>query len=146
VRALLQRVVEASVEVDGEVVGQIGPGWLVLLGVGVGDELATAERLGDKIVELRAFEDAAGKTNLALRDVAGALLVVSQFTLYADTSRGRRPSFIHAAPPDQAHMLCDAFVAHLRGLGFEVATGVFGAHMHVALVNDGPFTLWLDQP
>ncbi len=144
-RALLQRVSEASVEVHGQVVGQIGPGWLILLGVGKDDAESTAQRLADKIVELRAFEDAAGKTNLGAADVGAQMLVVSQFTLFADTSRGRRPSFIYAARPDQARALCDAFVVRLRVRGFEVATGVFGAHMQVRLVNDGPFTLWLDE-
>jgi len=145
VRALLQRVSEASVDVDGERVGRIERGWLILLGVGRDDVESTAQRLADKIVELRAFEDAAGKTNLAAADVGAQMLVVSQFTLFADTSRGRRPSFIQAARPDQARALCDAFVVRLRVRGFEVATGVFGARMQVRLVNDGPFTLWLDE-
>ena len=144
-RALLQRVSEASVDVDGERVGRIERGWLILLGVGRDDVESTAQRLADKIVELRAFEDAAGKTNLAAADVGAQMLVVSQFTLFADTSRGRRPSFIQAARPDQARALCDAFVVRLRVRGFEVATGVFGARMQVRLVNDGPFTLWLDE-
>jgi D-tyrosyl-tRNA(Tyr) deacylase len=145
VRALLQRVSEASVEVDGQIAGQIGRGWLILLGVGKDDAEPTAQRLADKIVELRAFEDAAGKTNLAAADVGAQMLVVSQFTLFADTSRGRRPSFLFAARPQQANALVDAFVVRLRVRGFEVATGVFGAHMQVRLVNDGPFTLWLDE-
>ena len=144
-RALLQRVSQAFVEVDGQIVARVERGWLILLGVGKGDVESTAQRLADKIVELRAFEDAAGKTNLAAADVGAQLLVVSQFTLFADTSRGRRPSFIQAARPDQARALCDAFVVRLRVRGFEVATGVFGAHMQVRLVNDGPFTLWLDE-
>jgi D-aminoacyl-tRNA deacylase len=145
VRALLQRVSEASVEVDGQRVGRIGRGWLILLGVGKDDVESTAQRLADKIVELRAFEDAAGKTNLAAADVGAQMLVVSQFTLFADTARGRRPSFIQAARPEQARTLCDAFVVRLRVRGFDVATGVFGAKMQVRLVNDGPFTLWLEE-
>lgn len=143
-RAVLQRVSRARVVVDGEVVGAISRGWLVLLGVGREDGPAEAERLARKIVTLRAFEDAAGKTNLSLLDVGGAVLVVSQFTLYADTRGGRRPSFINAAPPDQAEPLVRAFAEHLAAAGVPVASGVFGAHMEVELVNDGPFTLWLD--
>jgi D-tyrosyl-tRNA(Tyr) deacylase len=145
VRALLQRVSEASVEVGGETVGAIRLGWLVLLGVGRGDTPAVADSLADKAAGLRCFEDAEGKTNLAARDVGAAFLVVSQFTLYADTSRGRRPGFSDAAPPDMAVPLVDAFVAALRRRGFRVETGRFGAHMRVHLTNDGPFTIWLDS-
>src|ERR687885_2304047 len=132
-RAVCQRVTRASVTVDGEVVGEIGPGWLVLLGVGPHDDEATAARMADKIVGLRVFEDEAGKMNRSVLDVGGSVLLVSQFTLYADTSRGRRPGFMGAAPPDLAAHLCDVFVDHLRQRGFRAETGRFGAHMRVAL-------------
>jgi D-tyrosyl-tRNA(Tyr) deacylase len=144
-RAVLQRVSQASVVVDGETVGQIGHGWLVLLGVGHADTPATASALADKVAGLRCFEDADGKTNLSILDVGGAVLVVSQFTLYADTSRGRRPGFTNAAPPEQALTLVDRFADALRTHALPVQTGRFGAHMQVALVNDGPFTIWLDS-
>lgn len=143
-RAVIQRVSEASVTVDDVVVGKIGPGLLVLLGVGAGDDMAIAELLAEKIANLRIFSDAAGRFNHSLLDVGGAVLVVSQFTLYADTRRGRRPSFSDAAPPEVAAPLIDMFAAALRRLSVEVATGSFGAHMHVALVNDGPVTILLD--
>jgi D-tyrosyl-tRNA(Tyr) deacylase len=143
-RALLQRVTEASVTVDAETVGRIGHGWLVLLGVGRLDTETTAATLADKAAGLRCFEDAAGKTNLAAADVGAQWLVVSQFTLYADTLRGRRPGFTAAAPPELAVPVLDAFVAALRQRGFQVETGRFGAHMQVRLVNDGPFTIWLE--
>jgi D-aminoacyl-tRNA deacylase len=143
-RALLQRVREASVTVGGERVGAIGAGLLVFLGVGQGDGEAQAVALADRIAGLRIFEDEAGKMNRSLLDTHRAALVVSQFTLYADTRKGRRPSFIEAAPPDQARRLiaraCDA----LRTLGVQVQEGVFAAEMQVALVNDGPVTIWLD--
>src|SRR5262245_34830412 len=145
-RALLQRVSEASVMAGGEVAGRIGPGWLVLLGVGQGDDEALADALAEKAALLRCFEDADGKTNLAAADVGAEFLVVSQFTLYADTARGRRPGFTAAAPPELARRLVDHFAAALRARGFRVAEGVFGAHMQVALVNDGPFTIWLELP
>lgn len=143
-RALLQRVSQASVEVGGAVVGQIGRGWLVLLGVGQNDDESVAIALAEKCALLRCFEDAEGKTNLSAVDVAAEFLVVSQFTLYADTSRGRRPGFTGAAPPDIASRLVDSFAEHLRRRGFRVDSGRFGAHMQVSLVNDGPFTIWLD--
>ncbi len=143
-RALLQRVSEASVAVDGEVVGQIRRGWLVLLGVGHGDTDAVADGLADKVAGLRCFEDAQGKTNLSAADVGAEMLVVSQFTLYADTSRGRRPGFTNAAPPDEAARLVERFSDALRTRGFKVETGRFGAEMQVRLTNDGPFTIWLD--
>ncbi len=143
-RALLQRVAEAAVEVDGEVVGQIGRGWLILLGAGRDDTPQVADQLAEKVALLRCFEDAAGKTNLSAADVGAQMLVVSQFTLYADTARGRRPGFTHAAPPKLARRLVDRFAQSLRERGFRVATGVFGAHMDVRLTNDGPFTIWLD--
>lgn len=144
-RALLQRVAEASVEVDDEEIARIGPGWLVLLGIGRDDTEATALALADKAMALRCFEDAEGKTNLSAADIGAAWLVVSQFTLYADTSRGRRPGFTDAAPPDRAQALVAGFVDALRGRGFEVQQGRFGAPMRVHLVNDGPFTIWLDS-
>lgn len=143
-RALVQRVAQASVEVDGEVVAAIGQGFLVLLGITDADGAAQATWLARKVAGLRLFEDEAGKMNLALADVRGAVLVVSQFTLYGDVTRGRRPSFVKAAPPQQAEPLCDLFVAELRAQGLPVATGIFGAMMQVHLVNDGPVTLWLD--
>src|SRR5205085_4013977 len=144
VRAVCQRVSRASVTVDGEVVGAIGLGWMVLLGVGPKDDEQTAARIADKIVGLRVFEDEAGKMNRSVLDVGGAVLLVSQFTLYADTSRGRRPGFTGAAPPDQATPLLVAVANALRRHGLVVETGEFGAHMHVHLINDGPFTIWLD--
>jgi len=143
-RAVLQRVGQARVHVDGEIVGEIGRGWLVLLGVGHGDTEAIALTLADKAAGLRCFEDANGKTNLAAADVGAAWLVVSQFTLFADLSRGRRPGFTNAAPPELADALVERFAARLRELGFQVEQGQFGAHMQVSLINDGPFTIWLD--
>jgi D-tyrosyl-tRNA(Tyr) deacylase len=144
-RALLQRVARAQVEVGDRMVGQIGRGWLVLLGVGLADTPAIADQLADKVVALRCFEDANGKTNLSIVDVGGAVLVVSQFTLYADLSRGRRPGFTNAAPPNEANALVTYFADALRQRGLDVAEGEFGAHMQVSLVNDGPFTIWLDS-
>jgi D-tyrosyl-tRNA(Tyr) deacylase len=144
VRALLQRTTGAQVRVDDEVVGAIGPGLVVLLGVGPDDDEAVAEGLARRVTELRIFDDAAGRTNLSLTDVGGAVLVVSQFTLYADTRRGRRPGFTGAAPPELAERLYLRFAEALRALGVSVATGRFGAVMAVELVNDGPFTIWLD--
>jgi len=143
-RAVVQRVSEASVSVDGQVIGAIGRGLLVLLGVTHSDGQAEAASLARKVAGLRIFEDAAGKFNLALADVGGAVLVVSQFTLYGDAARGRRPSFTAAARPEQAEPLCQAFIQALIGQGLEVQTGRFGASMAVHLVNDGPVTLWLD--
>lgn len=143
-RALLQRTSGARVRVDGEVVGEVGPGLLVLLGVGPEDDEATTDALARRVTELRIFDDEAGRTNLSLIDVGGAVLVVSQFTLYADTRRGRRPGFTGAAPPDLAERLYLRFAATLRAAGVTVATGRFGAVMAVELVNDGPFTIWLD--
>jgi D-aminoacyl-tRNA deacylase len=143
-RALLQRVREASVTVAGERVGAIGPGLLVFLGVGQGDGEAKAVAMADRIAGLRIFEDEAGKMNRSLLDTHRAALVVSQFTLYADTRKGRRPSFIEVAPPDQARQLVTRACDALRALGVEVQEGVFAAKMQVALVNDGPVTIWLD--
>lgn len=144
-RALLQRVSRASVTVDGVVVGSIGPGFVVLLGVTHDDTEAEADWLAQKIGGLRLFEDDQGKMNASLHDVAGALLVVSQFTLYGDARKGRRPSFTDAARPEQAEPLVDYFVARLRDLGFVVATGIFGAMMAVEIHNDGPVTLMLER-
>ena len=143
-RALLQRTSGARVRVDDAVVGEIGPGLVVLLGVGPDDDEAVADGLGRRVTELRIFDDADGRTNLSLVDVGGAVLVVSQFTLYADTRRGRRPGFTGAAAPEVAERLYLKFAATLRELGVTVATGRFGAVMAVELVNDGPFTIWLD--
>ena len=144
-RVVIQRVTEASVTVDNQVVGKIGSGLLVLLGIGTGDQLATATLLAEKIANMRIFADDEGRFNRSVLDVGGAALVVSQFTLYADTRRGRRPSFAAAAPPEIAMPLVDDFVAALRARGMTVATGIFGAHMHVALLNDGPVTIVLDS-
>jgi len=144
-KAVLQRVSRASVTVEGQVVGQIGRGLLVLLGVEQDDALADAQQLADKTVQLRIFDDADGKMNLALADVGGALLVVSQFTLLGDCRKGRRPSFIQAAPPALAEQLYENFVAAVGVQGIPVATGKFRAMMQVELVNDGPVTLLLDS-
>jgi D-tyrosyl-tRNA(Tyr) deacylase len=145
-RACVQRVSEAQVTVEGAETGRIGRGLVVLLGVGHNDGEAEVRWLAEKIVGLRVFEDDAGKMNLSLADVGGGMLVVSQFTLYADLSRGRRPGFTNAAQPDMATRLVDHFVQRVKALGFtRVETGSFGAHMHVALVNDGPFTIWLNS-
>jgi len=144
-RALIQRVERAEVRSSGEAVAAIGIGLVVFLGVGHDDGEATADALARRIVELRIFRDEAGKTNRSILDVAGGALVVSQFTLYADTSRGRRPGFTDAAPPDLAERLYERVAARLVEAGVEpVGTGIFGTEMAVELVNDGPFTLWLD--
>jgi D-tyrosyl-tRNA(Tyr) deacylase len=143
-RACIQRVSEARVTVDGEVTGQIGSGLLVLLGVGVGDGEAELNWLVDKVIGLRIFEDDAGKMNRSLTEVGGAMLVVSQFTLYGDCRKGRRPSFTTAAPPELAERLYEEFVVGVRATGIEVATGRFREQMHVSLVNVGPVTLWID--
>jgi D-aminoacyl-tRNA deacylase len=139
VRALVQRVSDASVTVDGEEVAQIGPGLLVLLGVRRGDGEAQADRLASKLLALRVFEDEAGKLNLSVGDVGGEVLCVSQFTLYGDTRKGNRPSFVHAAPPEQAEPLYERVRTALDAKG-----GVFGARMSVALTNDGPVTLLIE--
>ena len=143
-RAILQRVTRASVRVDGEPVGSIGPGLVVLLGVAQGDGLEEARRLAAKTAELRIFADEEGRFNRSLLETGGAALVVSQFTLLADVRKGRRPSFVAAAPPDEAAPLIDVFADSLRELGISVETGRFGAHMLVELENDGPVTLVLD--
>ncbi len=144
-KALLQRVSEASVEVEGSVVGAIGGGLLVLLGVETGDGPAAADRLARKVAALRIFEDAAGKMNRSVGDVGGGLLVVSQFTLLADVRKGNRPSFTAAAAPELAERLYEHFCARLQAAGLPVATGRFGARMAVRLINDGPVTIWLDS-
>ncbi len=144
-RAVLQRVSRASVEVDGNCVGKIETGWMVLLGVARGDSTADADRLAEKVVNLRAFEDDQGKMNLSVIDVRGAVLVVSQFTLLGDCRTGRRPSFIESADPVEAERLYLYFVDQIRKAGLEVATGTFRAMMKVELVNEGPVTLLLDS-
>jgi len=144
-RLLLQRVSSASVTVEGDTVGSIGRGFVLLLGIGEGDTLEQVNQLAEKTVNLRVFPNEAGKFDKSLLDHSGGALVVSQFTLFADCKKGRRPNFTGAARPDIAEPLCDAFAAKLRELGVtNVATGTFGAHMDVALVNDGPVTIWLD--
>lgn len=143
-RALLQRVSRAEVRVDGEPVGRIGPGLLILLGIGHGDDEALTDALARRVCELRIFDDEQGRTNRSLLDVGGEALVVSQFTLYADTRRGRRPGFTDAASPERARELWVRFAAAVAGQGVRVETGRFGAVMAVELVNDGPFTVWLD--
>ncbi len=145
-RAVIQRVRQGRVTVEGRVVGEIGPGLVILLGVGPGDDPATADRLADKIAHLRIFADAGGKTNLSLLDVGGQALVISQFTLYADCRKGRRPSFTDAAPPEIAAPLVEYFAGRLRQAGVpRVETGEFGALMLVEIHNDGPFTVILDS-
>jgi D-aminoacyl-tRNA deacylase len=144
VRALLQRTSGARVRVGGDIVGEIGAGLVVLLGVGPDDDEAVADGLARRVAELRIFDDADGRTNLSLADVGGAVLLVSQFTLYADTRRGRRPGFTGAAAPELAERLYLRVAEALRAMDVEVATGRFGEVMAVELVNDGPFTIWLD--
>ena len=145
-RAVLQRVTKGSVTVDNEVVAQIGLGYVILLGVGPDDTSAIARELAEKTAYLRVFEDEAGKMNLSLLDVGGAAIVVSQFTIYADTSRGRRPSFINAAKPELAEPLVEVFTSRLREMGVATQQGVFGAHMVVDIRNDGPVTILLELP
>ena len=143
-RAVVQRVAEAGVEVDGRTVGEIGRGFCVLLGVGVGDTEREAEWLAEKIVNLRIFEDENDKLNLSLADVDGEMLIVSQFTLYGDCRKGRRPAFVDAAPPDEGRRLYEYFSERVKSLGVRTAYGVFQAHMLVKIMNDGPVTLILD--
>jgi D-tyrosyl-tRNA(Tyr) deacylase len=145
-RAVIQRVLRASVAVEGETVGAVERGWLVLLGVAPADTARQVEWLADKVANLRAFDDADGKMNLSVQDVSGSILVVSQFTLYGDCLKGRRPSFTGAAPPAVAEPLYEGFVAALKMLGVPVATGRFGADMKVELINDGPVTFVIDAP
>ena len=145
-RAVVQRVRHASVTVEGQPVGAIGPGLLVLLGAGEGDDEADLRYILEKVVQLRIFADDEGRMNRSLLDVTGELLVVSQFTLYGDTRKGRRPSFLAAMVPEEAKLLVDRFVEEARALGVaRVASGIFGAHMAVELLNDGPVTLILDS-
>ena len=145
VRAVVQRVTEASVRVAGETVGSIGRGLVVLLGVAVNDTEADADSLADKVLNLRVFPDDAGQMNRSVLDVSGGLLVVSQFTLLGDARKGNRPSFTEAAPPEVANALYERFCALLRERGIEVGTGVFRASMEVELVNEGPVTILLDS-
>lgn len=144
-RALLQRVSRASVVVDGRLAGRINRGFVILLGITHADGRAEAEWVAAKIAGLRIFEDEAGKMNLSLADVSGEMLVISQFTLYGDARKGRRPSFTEAAAPQQAEPLVDYFVEILREAGFTVATGVFGAHMDVEIHNEGPVTMLIER-
>ena len=143
-RVVIQKTTGASVEVDGSVTGKIGLGFVVLAGVGREDHVGDAQLLARKMVNLRIFEDEAGKTNLSLLDVGGEILLISQFTLYADVKKGRRPSFTSAGDPGPAEELMKVFRLALEEEGVKVEEGVFGAHMAVSLVNDGPFTLFLD--
>jgi D-aminoacyl-tRNA deacylase len=144
-RALLQRVTHASVSVDGKVIASIGPGLLILLGVGHDDGEEQVQFLANKTADLRIFEDAEGKTNLSILDTGGEALVVSQFTLYADTNKGRRPSFIRAALPEKASPLVNRFALLLAERGIPTMSGEFGAHMLVKIHNDGPVTIWLEK-
>lgn len=144
-RALIQRVLSAAVTSSGEELGRIGRGYMVLLGVGGQDVPGDADWIADRLVDLRLFSDVDGKTNLALAEVGGAVLLVSQFTLYADARKGRRPSFTGAAVPDMAAPLYERVASRLRERGVHVETGRFGADMQVALVNDGPVTIWLER-
>lgn len=144
-RALLQRVAHASVSIDGTCVGRTGPGLLILICAMQGDSATEAERMADRIARLRIFADTAGKMNLSIRDIGGGALVVSQFTLAADTSRGNRPGFSAAASPDEGQALYEHFAGSLAARGIPVETGCFGASMQVDLRNDGPVTIWLES-
>jgi D-tyrosyl-tRNA(Tyr) deacylase len=144
-RVLLQRVSRAEVTVDGAVTGSIGPGLMALVGVGPEDTEDVSRALAAKSVDLRIFRDDEGRTNRSLADTTGAMLVVSQFTLYGDTRKGRRPSFIHAAKPELAAQLVEVFARAVEERGIKVGRGEFGAEMEVELVNDGPMTIWLDS-
>jgi len=146
VRALVQRVSQASVEVAGDRVSEIGPGLVVLVAAGPGDGPEQAAWMAGKIARLRILPDDEGRMNRSVLDTGGEVLAVSQFTLYGDASRGNRPGFTGAAPPEEAEVLVDQFADALRELGVPVRQGVFGAHMQVALVNDGPVTIWLESP
>ena len=143
-KAILQRVKEGSVTVDGEIVAKIDQGLMVLLGIGQEDTITLAEQMVDKIATLRIFGDQEEKMNLSIQDVGGSAIVVSQFTLFADTRKGRRPSFVNATRPDLAEPLVNAFAAMMNDRGIPTQTGIFGAHMDVALVNDGPVTIILE--
>jgi D-aminoacyl-tRNA deacylase len=144
-RLLLQRVTRAEVRVEGRATGSIAAGLVVLVGVGHDDDEATARAMADRCVDLRIFRDEEGRTNRSLIDIGGELLAVSQFTLYADTRKGRRPSFLDAAPPELGERLYEVFAQAVEARGVRVARGVFGAEMEVELVNDGPMTIWLDS-
>ena len=144
-KALVQRVIKASVSVNGEVVGEIGPGLVVLVGVARGDTERDALYLADKVVNLRIFADETSKFNLSVTDIMGGILIISQFTLLADTHRGRRPSFEEAAPPEQAEALLDVFIGRVRDSGLKVETGRFQQHMFVEIHNDGPVTIALSS-
>lgn len=144
-KALIQRVTRASVTVAGETVGEIGPGLVVLVGIASGDSTKDALYLAEKVIGLRIFSDSEGKFNLSLQDTGGSILAVSQFTLLADSKKGRRPSFTNAAPPDQAEILFNLFVEDCRRLGLKVATGRFQTHMLVEIRNDGPVSIMLDS-
>ena len=143
-KAILQRVKEGSVTVDGEIVAKIDQGLMILLGIGQEDTITLAEQMVDKIATLRIFGDQEEKMNLSIQDVGGSAIVVSQFTLFADTRKGRRPSFVNAARPDLAEPLVNAFAEMMNARGIPTQTGIFGAHMDVALVNDGPVTIILE--
>jgi D-tyrosyl-tRNA(Tyr) deacylase len=143
-RIILQRVKEASVKVEGKIIGQIGKGLMLLVGIGPEDNEIQAKTLAEKCAQLRIFDDEPGKMNLSVLDIGGEVLAVSQFTLYGDTRKGRRPSFIGAAPPEIAEPLFNTFVDNLRNVGITVATGKFGARMEVKIVNDGPVTFVLE--
>jgi D-tyrosyl-tRNA(Tyr) deacylase len=145
-KIVLQRVLKANVTVEGKVFAEIGRGFLILLGIGPADRKAEADFLAEKCANLRIFEDEAGKTNLSIQDIRGEALVVSQFTLYADARKGRRPSFTGAAAPQTAEPLVRRFAERLSALGVPTRAGSFGAHMRVELVNDGPFTMVLEAP
>lgn len=145
-RALIQRVKRGSVEVDGQVIGSIGRGLVVLLGVSRGDDESDADYLARRVAHLRIFSDEHGRMNLSVTETGGDVLAVSQFTLYADTSRGRRPGFSEAAPPEQAESLYERFVSALEGHGLTVKTGRFQASMTVEILNDGPVTMMLESP
>ena len=144
-RAVIQRVSRAQVRVEGQITGEIGKGLLVLLGIGQGDSNKEADDLLEKMIHLRIFEDTQGKMNLSLLDVAGDLMVISQFTLYADCRKGRRPSFTDASPPEEAKVLYDYFISRAKSQGMKVAAGIFQALMEVELVNLGPVTILLDS-
>lgn len=144
-KLVIQRVAEAKVEVDNKIVGQIGQGFLVLFGAGKGDTKEQADFLAEKLCNLRVFRDENDKMNLSIKDINGELLVVSQFTLYADCKKGNRPSFVNAAPPEQANELYEYFMGKCRELIRTVEKGIFGAHMKVSLLNDGPVTIILEK-
>ena len=146
VRAVVQRVSEASVEVAGERVSEVGPGLLVLVAAGAGDGPEQAAWMAAKVARLRVLPDDEGRMNRSVLDAGGEVLAVSQFTLYGDAMRGNRPGFTGAAPPEEAEALVERFAAELRALGVPVKQGVFGAHMHVALINYGPVTIWIESP